>query len=94
MRGDSEMMGVRSANQSPQSVGSSGMDSGIDSLPEQIGDLPHVGISLCGGLTDNREITRGMTKNGTMKVETLHCGKKKSSVCSLTNTWTSRKNCV
>uniref|UniRef100_A0A3Q3VKY0 phosphatidate phosphatase n=1 Tax=Mola mola TaxID=94237 RepID=A0A3Q3VKY0_MOLML len=58
MKGDSEMMGVRSANQSPQSVGSTGMDSGIDSLPEQMGDLSHVGISLCGGLTDNREITR------------------------------------
>uniref|UniRef100_A0A671VD34 phosphatidate phosphatase n=1 Tax=Sparus aurata TaxID=8175 RepID=A0A671VD34_SPAAU len=59
-RGDSEMMmmGVRSANQSPQSVGSSGMDSGVDSLSDQIGDLPHVAISLCGGLTDNREITR------------------------------------
>ncbi|XP_070702846.1 phosphatidate phosphatase LPIN1 isoform X2 [Pempheris klunzingeri] len=60
MKGDSEMMmmGVRSANQSPQSVGSSGMDSGVDSLSDQIGDLPHVAISLCGGLTDNREITR------------------------------------
>ncbi|XP_035484552.1 phosphatidate phosphatase LPIN1 isoform X3 [Scophthalmus maximus] len=60
MKGDSEMMmmGARSANQSPQSVGSSGMDSGVDSLSDQLGDLPHVGISLCGGLTDNREITR------------------------------------
>ncbi|CAJ1048941.1 phosphatidate phosphatase LPIN1 [Xyrichtys novacula] len=59
MRLDSEMMmGVRSANQSPQSVGSSGMDSGVDSLSDQMGDLPHVAISLCGGLTDNREITR------------------------------------
>uniref|UniRef100_A0A674N667 phosphatidate phosphatase n=1 Tax=Takifugu rubripes TaxID=31033 RepID=A0A674N667_TAKRU len=52
------MMGVRSANQSPQSVASSGMDSGVDSLPEQLGDLPHIAISLCGGLTDNRDITR------------------------------------
>ncbi|XP_034088073.1 phosphatidate phosphatase LPIN1-like isoform X1 [Gymnodraco acuticeps] len=65
MRGDSElmMMGVRSANQSPHSegssgMGSSGMDSGVDSLSDHIGDLPHVSISLCGGLTDNREITR------------------------------------
>ncbi|XP_037602489.1 phosphatidate phosphatase LPIN1 isoform X1 [Sebastes umbrosus] len=60
MRGDSEMMmmGVRSANQSPQSVGSSGMDSGVDSLSDHVGDLPHVAISLCGGLTDNTEITR------------------------------------
>uniref|UniRef100_A0A3Q3B906 phosphatidate phosphatase n=1 Tax=Kryptolebias marmoratus TaxID=37003 RepID=A0A3Q3B906_KRYMA len=60
VRGDSEMMimGVRSTNQSPQSVGSSGMDSGVDSLLDQISDLPHVAISLCGGLTDNKEITR------------------------------------
>uniref|UniRef100_A0A3Q1H3S5 phosphatidate phosphatase n=1 Tax=Acanthochromis polyacanthus TaxID=80966 RepID=A0A3Q1H3S5_9TELE len=52
------MVGVRSANQSPQSVGSSGMDSGVDSLSDQMGDLPHVAISLCGGLTDNKEITK------------------------------------
>ncbi|XP_037546612.1 phosphatidate phosphatase LPIN1 [Nematolebias whitei] len=60
VKGDSEMMmvGVRSTNQSPLSVGSSGMDSGVDSLLDQISDLPHVAISLCGGLTDNKEITR------------------------------------
>lgn len=61
-KGDSEMMmmmGVRSGNQSPQSVASSGMDSGVDSLPEQLGDLPQVAISLCGGLADTGEITRG-----------------------------------
>lgn len=67
MKGDSEMMmmmmGVRSASQSPQSVGSSGMDSGVDSFPEQTGDLPHVAISLCGGLTDNGEISRGAMKS-------------------------------
>uniref|UniRef100_A0A8C6SFY2 phosphatidate phosphatase n=1 Tax=Neogobius melanostomus TaxID=47308 RepID=A0A8C6SFY2_9GOBI len=56
---DSEMMMcVRSENHSPESVGSSGMDSGLDSLPDHFGDLPHVAISLCGGLTDNRAITR------------------------------------
>ncbi|XP_052001219.1 phosphatidate phosphatase LPIN1-like isoform X1 [Xyrauchen texanus] len=48
----------RSANQSPQSVGSSGMDSGLDSLSDQLGDLPNIAISLCGGLSENREITR------------------------------------
>ncbi|KAM7406318.1 hypothetical protein PAMP_000703 [Pampus punctatissimus] len=59
VKGDSEMMmGVQSANQSPVSVGSSGVDSGVDSLSDQMGDLPHVAISLCGGLTDNTEITR------------------------------------
>lgn len=55
------LMDVRSANQSPQSVSSSGMDSGVDSLSDPMGDLPHVAISLCGGLTDNREITRGLS---------------------------------
>ncbi|KAA0710804.1 Phosphatidate phosphatase LPIN1 [Triplophysa tibetana] len=49
---------LRSANQSPQSVGSSGMDSGVDSFSDQLGDLPHIAISLCGGLTENTEITR------------------------------------
>ncbi|KAG7465652.1 hypothetical protein MATL_G00155790 [Megalops atlanticus] len=49
--------GVRSTNQSPQSV-SSGVDSGVDSYSDQIGDLPSIAISLCGGLTDNREITK------------------------------------
>ncbi|XP_065144401.2 phosphatidate phosphatase LPIN1 isoform X2 [Paramisgurnus dabryanus] len=48
----------RSANQSPQSVGSSGMDSGVDSFSDQLGDLPHIAISVCGGLSENREITR------------------------------------
>ncbi|XP_058881773.1 phosphatidate phosphatase LPIN1 isoform X1 [Acipenser ruthenus] len=48
---------TRSANQSPQSV-SSGVDSGVDSFSDQIGDLPSIAISLCGGLTDNKEITR------------------------------------
>ncbi|XP_015233740.1 PREDICTED: phosphatidate phosphatase LPIN1-like [Cyprinodon variegatus] len=58
-RGDSEItIDTRSTNQSPQSVGSSGMDSGVDSLMEQIADLPHVAISLCGGLSDNKEITK------------------------------------
>uniref|UniRef100_A0A8C6K8F5 Lipin 1a n=1 Tax=Nothobranchius furzeri TaxID=105023 RepID=A0A8C6K8F5_NOTFU len=60
IRGNSEMMmvDVRSNNQSPQSMGSSGVDSGVDSYVDQISDQPHVAISLCGGLTDNKEITR------------------------------------
>ncbi|XP_041105615.1 phosphatidate phosphatase LPIN1-like isoform X3 [Polyodon spathula] len=48
---------ARLANQSPQSV-SSGVDSGVDSFSDQPGDLPSIAISLCGGLTDNKEITR------------------------------------
>ncbi|KAM4744614.1 phosphatidate phosphatase LPIN1 isoform 2-T2 [Anableps anableps] len=59
VRGESGiMMDMRSTNQSPQSVGSSGMDSGVDGLLDQIADLPHVAISLCGGLSDNKEITK------------------------------------
>ncbi|XP_053565644.1 phosphatidate phosphatase LPIN1 isoform X2 [Bombina bombina] len=50
--------GARSANQSPQSVGSSGMDSGVESLCDGIRDLPSIAISLCGGLIDNKEITK------------------------------------
>lgn len=50
---------MRSANQSPQSVGSSGMDSGVDSFSDQSGELPSVAMSLCGGLTENRDITQG-----------------------------------
>uniref|UniRef100_A0A8C9WEN8 phosphatidate phosphatase n=1 Tax=Scleropages formosus TaxID=113540 RepID=A0A8C9WEN8_SCLFO len=49
---------VRSVSPSPQSIGSSGMDSGIDSFSEHLGDLPSIAISLCGGLTDNKEITK------------------------------------
>lgn len=50
---------MRSANQSPQSLGSSGMDSGVDSFSDQSGELPSIAISLCGGLTEDRDITRG-----------------------------------
>ncbi|XP_074905224.1 phosphatidate phosphatase LPIN1 isoform X3 [Buteo buteo] len=51
-------MGLRSASQSPQSVGSSGVDSGVESTSDGIRDLPSIAISLCGGLTDNKEITK------------------------------------
>ncbi|XP_054837321.1 phosphatidate phosphatase LPIN1 isoform X2 [Eublepharis macularius] len=50
--------GPRSANQSPQSVGSSGVDSGVESTSDGIRDLPSIAISLCGGLTDNKEISK------------------------------------
>ncbi|KAL7988062.1 hypothetical protein Chor_006981 [Crotalus horridus] len=48
----------RSANQSPQSVGSSGVDSGVESTSDGIRDLPSIAISLCGGLNDNKEISK------------------------------------
>ncbi|CAM9129392.1 unnamed protein product, partial [Bubo scandiacus] len=50
--------GTRSASQSPQSVGSSGVDSGVENTSDGIRDLPSIAISLCGGLTDNKEITK------------------------------------
>ncbi|XP_029452737.1 LOW QUALITY PROTEIN: phosphatidate phosphatase LPIN1 [Rhinatrema bivittatum] len=49
--------GARSANHSPQSVGSSGIDSGVESISDGTRDLPSIAISLCGGLAD-KEITK------------------------------------
>ncbi|CAB1429314.1 unnamed protein product [Pleuronectes platessa] len=49
--------GLHSSSQSPQSL-SSGGDSGMDSYCDLMSDLPSIAISLCGGLTDNREITK------------------------------------
>uniref|UniRef100_A0A669E6K5 phosphatidate phosphatase n=1 Tax=Oreochromis niloticus TaxID=8128 RepID=A0A669E6K5_ORENI len=49
--------GLHSTSQSPQSV-SSGGDSGVDSYCDHMSDLPSIAISLCGGLNDNREITK------------------------------------
>nr|XP_054486364.1 phosphatidate phosphatase LPIN1 [Agelaius phoeniceus] len=51
-------MGPRPASHSPQSVGSSGVDSGAESISDGIRDLPSIAISLCGGLTENKEITK------------------------------------
>ncbi|XP_043366172.1 phosphatidate phosphatase LPIN1 isoform X2 [Dermochelys coriacea] len=50
--------GPRSANQSPHSGGSSGVDSGVEGIADGIRDLPSIAISLCGGLSDNKEITK------------------------------------
>ncbi|KAM4785846.1 phosphatidate phosphatase LPIN1 isoform 2-T2 [Cyanocitta cristata] len=51
-------IGPRPASHSPQSVGSSGVDSGAESTSDGIRDLPSIAISLCGGLTENKEITK------------------------------------
>ncbi|XP_014750453.1 PREDICTED: phosphatidate phosphatase LPIN1 isoform X1 [Sturnus vulgaris] len=51
-------LGSRPASHSPQSVGSSGVDSGAESTSDGIRDLPSIAISLCGGLTENKEITK------------------------------------
>ncbi|XP_050806665.1 phosphatidate phosphatase LPIN1 isoform X3 [Gopherus flavomarginatus] len=50
--------GPRSANQSPHSGGSSGVDSGVEGVSDGIRDLPSIAISLCGGLSENKEITK------------------------------------
>ncbi|XP_038132475.1 phosphatidate phosphatase LPIN1 isoform X2 [Cyprinodon tularosa] len=49
--------GLHSTSLSPQSM-SSGGDSGVDSYCDPMSDLPSMAISLCGGLTDNKEITK------------------------------------
>ncbi|XP_049445690.1 phosphatidate phosphatase LPIN1-like isoform X2 [Epinephelus fuscoguttatus] len=49
--------GLHSTSLSPQSV-SSGGDSGVDSYCDPMGDMPSIAISLCGGLNENREITK------------------------------------
>lgn len=54
--------GLRSTSLSPQSL-SSGGDSGVDSYCDPMTDLPSIAISLCGGLTDNREIDEGRTSH-------------------------------
>lgn len=53
---DSEM---RSGSQSPQSVGSAAADSGTECLSDSASDLPDVTLSLCGGLSENAEISKG-----------------------------------
>nr|XP_057913467.1 phosphatidate phosphatase LPIN1 isoform X2 [Doryrhamphus excisus] len=49
--------GLHSTSLSPQSL-SSGGDSGVDSYSDPGSDLPSIAISLCGGLSDNKEITK------------------------------------
>nr|XP_057902130.1 phosphatidate phosphatase LPIN2 isoform X2 [Doryrhamphus excisus] len=52
---DTEM---RSGSQSPQSVGSAAADSGTECLSDSASDVPDVTLSLCGGLTENAEISK------------------------------------
>ncbi|XP_058469595.1 phosphatidate phosphatase LPIN1 isoform X2 [Solea solea] len=50
-------LGFHSTSMSPQSL-SSGGDSEVDSSCDPMSDLPSIAISLCGGLSENREITK------------------------------------
>ena len=52
-------MGQHSGSQSPQSVGSAAADSGTECLSDSAGDLPDVTLSLCGGVGENSEISKG-----------------------------------
>ncbi|XP_063155217.1 phosphatidate phosphatase LPIN2 isoform X2 [Candoia aspera] len=47
-----------SGSQSPQSVGSAAADSGTDCMSDSAMDLPDVTLSLCGGLSENGEISK------------------------------------
>ncbi|KAM9790868.1 phosphatidate phosphatase LPIN2 isoform X1 [Syngnathus typhle] len=49
---------ICSGSQSPQSVGSAAADSGTECLSDSASDLPDVTLSLCGGLTENAEISK------------------------------------
>ncbi|XP_063063610.1 phosphatidate phosphatase LPIN2-like [Engraulis encrasicolus] len=51
-------VGRRSSSQSPQSVGSAAMDSGTECLSDSPCDLPHISLSLCGGLGDDAQINK------------------------------------
>lgn len=51
--------GMCSGSQSPQSVGSTAADSGTECLSDSAGDLPDVTLSLCGGISENSEISKG-----------------------------------
>ncbi|XP_051554105.1 phosphatidate phosphatase LPIN2-like isoform X2 [Myxocyprinus asiaticus] len=50
--------GMCSGSQSPQSVGSAAADSGTECLSDSASDLPDVTLSLCGGLSENGEISK------------------------------------
>lgn len=52
-------IGRHSGSQSPQSVGSAAADSGTECLSDSSGDLPDVTLSLCGGVGENFEISKG-----------------------------------
>lgn len=52
---------MRSGSQSPQSVGSAAADSGTECLSDSASDLPDVTLSLCGGLSENGEISKGIS---------------------------------
>lgn len=51
--------GRRSGSQSPHSVGSAAADSGTECLSDSAGDLPDVTLSLCGGVSEDSEISKG-----------------------------------
>lgn len=78
--------GLHSTSLSPQTV-SSGGDSGVDSYCDHMADLPSITISLCGGLADNREITKGKVLTEETQTSVLSAGNTTQSavfVCLIT----------
>lgn len=79
--------GLHGTSLSPQSV-SSGGDSGVDSYCDPMADFPSITISLCGGLTDNREITKGKTLTPAQREHSvINCGRQREHemcVCVIT----------
>uniref|UniRef100_A0A4W3JI19 phosphatidate phosphatase n=1 Tax=Callorhinchus milii TaxID=7868 RepID=A0A4W3JI19_CALMI len=63
--------GTHSESQSPQSVGSAAVDSGTEYLSDSACDLPDVNLSLCGGLSDNNEISQGKFLQHRIKYQEL-----------------------
>lgn len=60
-------MGGRSGSQSPQSVGSAAADSGTECLSDSaVADLPDVTLSLCGGVGESSEISKGTQKKNSI----------------------------
>lgn len=51
-----------SRSQSPQSVESAAADSGTECLSDSAIDLPDVTLSLCGGLSEHGEISKGLSE--------------------------------
>lgn len=65
--------GMHSGSQSPQSVGSAAADSGTECMSDSASDLPDVTLSLCGGLSENAEISKGThTSFGFSIADILH----------------------
>ena len=53
----------------------------MDSYCDHMADLPSIAISLCGGLTSNREITKGNTFTDTARTLLCELWEREDKVC-------------